>query len=560
MSRITKIIKLIFSENAIIPWMMFVALVPMTALAFFIYNIANNTLQETVKNGLMSSVGKKAEIINNYVSERKLTLLQLSEMPQLIDSINFLTAPGNAENNILHENNMKYLKKYFNHVAKSSGIENIYIVEANKKVIYTLKDEEQLGKTLSGLDSNLQALHKAFEGAKILWAPYLLLHSVPTNSQKFQIFFSTPVLDAGRLKAVIIIKLDFRAIEATVSRLQDIGIYDETFLATLIDGHVNVRLHLRDEETIPLIEPPDPKILELLKRAISGESGAPTELITNGKSMLAIFRYIPQLNMGLLMEYDEGQIFSKIETLKIHMFIFTVLSLLFVGGIVFWVSRKLWQANETTEQLLKNIFPQFVIEELKDKGQFVARNVNFVSILFVDLVDFTPFASSAPPDVVVNILTEIFSVFDRLMDKYQLEKIKTIGDSYMSTAGLITTQEDHANRIIDCALDMILAIKHFNLDHQLNFSLRAGVDTGTITAGIIGRKKFSYDLWGNAVNRASRMESTGVPNKVQITQETYDVLQNKELYDIIKIKEVNVKGIGTIDTYLVEGRKRTRSK
>lgn len=539
---------------------MFLALVPMTLLALFIYNIANDTLQKTVKNNLISSVGKKVEIINNYISERKLTLLQLSKMPQLIDSINFLIASGEAQNSILHQNNIKHLNKYFEHVANSSGIENMYLVNVNGKVIYTLKDEASLGKTLSGSDSAAQTLHKAFEGAKILWAPYLLLHYVPTNTQKFQIFFSTPVLDEGMLKAVLIIKLDFHAIEAAVSRLSDIGIYDETYLATSNDAQVNVMLHLRDEETIPLIESPDPKILALLKRAINGESGEPSELIDNGKSMLAIFRYIPQLNMGLLMEYDEGQIFSKIETLKIHMFIFTLLSLLFVGGIVFWVSRKLWQANETTEQLLKNIFPQFVIEELKDKGHFVARNVSYVSILFVDLVDFTPFASAAPPDVVVNILTEVFSVFDRLMDKYQLEKIKTIGDAYMAAAGLITAQEDHANRIIDCALDMILAMKHFNLDYQLNFSLRAGVDTGTITAGIIGRKKFSYDLWGNAVNRASRMESTGVANKVQITQETYDILQNKELYDIIKIKEVNVKGIGTIDTYLVEGRKSTRTR
>lgn len=558
MGKIKKFIKLAFSGNAIIPWMMFVATIPMILLAFFVYNIAHQTLYKTVKNNLISSIEKKVEIINNYISERKLTLVQISKMPQLIDSIDLLTESDDKKTNVVNINTIKSLHKYFEHIASGAGIDSMYLVHANRKIVYTLKDEGVVGETLSGSKIILQELDDAFDGAKILWAPYLGLYDASTGLERAPtVLFSTPVLREGMLKGVLIIKLDLRAIEAAVSQLSDVGLFDETFLASLTNNQVNIMLHMRDEEKITTAEEsPNPQILALLKRAIMGESGEPTELTLNNKTMLAIYRYIPHLNMGLLLEYNKDEIFYRIERLKRNMFLFIAFSLLLVGGIVFWVSRKLWQANRVSEQLLENILPTFVIEELKEKKQFAARNVTQVSILFVDLVDFTPFSSLEPPDVVVRTLTEIFSAFDQLTDKYQLEKIKTIGDGYMAIAGLMFTQEDHVNRAVDCALEMILAIKHFNLDHQLNFSLRAGVASGTITAGIIGRKKFSYDVWGNAVNKASRMESTGVANKVQITQESYDALQNKENYKITELKGNIVKGIGKIDTYLIEGHSR----
>ncbi len=149
------------------------------------------------------------------------------------------------------------------------------------------------------------------------------------------------------------------------------------------------------------------------------------------------------------------------------------------------------------------------------------------------------------------ILDALFSIFDNLSDKYQLEKIKTIGDSYMAASGLIVPQDDHASRAVNLGLDAIEAVHQYNLTSHTDFAIRVGIDSGNVIAGIIGKKKFSYDLWGNSVNCASRMESTGLPNELQISAQTYSALLNKEEYRFTLRKNVMVKGLGEMDTYLV---------
>jgi class 3 adenylate cyclase len=271
-----------------------------------------------------------------------------------------------------------------------------------------------------------------------------------------------------------------------------------------------------------------------------------------------IGHYVPQLNMGMVIQYDKTEVFQKLHWLKINIIIVTSISLLIVLLIVTWLARSLWEAHMKSELLLKNILPVFVIEELKEKKHFVARNVHKVSIVFMDIVGFTAFTASHSPVIVVTILDELFSILDSLCDKYQLEKIKTIGDAHMSVAGLIFPQADHAARAVNMALDAIDAIQNYNLDNHTNFAIRIGIDSGSITAGIIGKRKFSYDVWGNAVNRASRMESTGTPNIVQITTDTYEALPHKENYKISSQQHIVVKGLGEVDTYLVEGRTGSR--
>lgn len=553
MKKLKILIGYIFSQSALIPWMMFVAIAPMLFMALFSNNIANDMLHEAVNHTLKSSVEKKVEIIDNYISERKLTLVQISKMPQLLEIFEKAISDDGSDDSPISTNEISTLSTYFEHITNAAGIANMYIITAKGKIVYTLRDKGFLGKQLTpNSKSELLELYQAFDGAEVLRAPYLTKYYTATSMQKSRIFLSAPILSSGQLKAVFVIQLDPHAIEAVVYRPSNIGQFDETFLASLIDNQAAVVIHIKNGKNVTTLESTDPQILELLKRAARGESGEPTEVLKDGKQMLAVFRYVPQLNMGLLMQYDKSEVFQKIQTLNLSTLLFTLLSLLFIAGTVFWVSYKLRKANLRSEQLLENILPTFVIDELKEKKEFTARTTNNVSILFVDLVDFTPFASSTSPTTVVNILTELFSAFDKITDKYQLEKIKTIGDGYMAVAGLTLTQEDHADRAVNCALEMILEVKHFNLDHQLNFALRAGIDSGVITAGIIGKKKFSYDIWGNAVNRASRMESTGIENKLQITQETYDALQHKESYKITESQEKGVKGIGKLKTYIIE--------
>jgi class 3 adenylate cyclase len=205
-----------------------------------------------------------------------------------------------------------------------------------------------------------------------------------------------------------------------------------------------------------------------------------------------------------------------------------------------------------SERLLLNVLPASIAERLKH-GEAVADHFNEASILFADIANFTPYSADKSPAEVVALLNQIFSAFDQLTDKYKLEKIKTIGDAYMLVSGLPTPRADHLESLVQMAIEMQTIMESFRHNGLCQFNLRIGINTGPVIAGIIGRKKFSYDLWGDTVNVASRMESFGVPGKIQVTQEVYDRL--KDRYQFKKRGPLEVKGKGEMIVYLLKGSK-----
>jgi class 3 adenylate cyclase len=200
---------------------------------------------------------------------------------------------------------------------------------------------------------------------------------------------------------------------------------------------------------------------------------------------------------------------------------------------------------------LLNILPQVIADQLKRDNSVPPTYFQTVTILFADIVGFTALASQMSPTELVDLLGSIFSAFDQLTEHYGLEKIKTIGDAYMVVGGLPVPREDHAEAIAQMALDMQREIAHFQLDGYGTLQLRIGINTGPVVAGVIGIKKFIYDLWGDTVNVASRMESQGLPGKIQITAATYRYLQDK--YICQERGTTMVKGKGEMMTYWLTG-------
>jgi guanylate cyclase len=208
-----------------------------------------------------------------------------------------------------------------------------------------------------------------------------------------------------------------------------------------------------------------------------------------------------------------------------------------------------------SEGLLLNILPRSIADRLKASTQPIADQMSSASILFADVVDFTPLAERLPPDEVVGILDHLFSHFDGLVERYGLEKIKTIGDSYMAAAGVPTPRPDHARALALMALDMLETMHDNDRIGHLGLELRVGINSGPVVAGIIGRKRFSYDLWGDAVNTASRMESQGTPGRIQITRATYELLGDEFICELRG--SIPVKGKGDVETWYLTGRRAT---
>ncbi|HSZ32550.1 MAG TPA: adenylate/guanylate cyclase domain-containing protein [Puia sp.] len=207
--------------------------------------------------------------------------------------------------------------------------------------------------------------------------------------------------------------------------------------------------------------------------------------------------------------------------------------------------------KEKTEQLLLNILPRSIAERFKNDRSFLAEEYGSVTVLFADIVSFTQLSEKLKPDVLVGFLNTIFSRFDELAELNGLEKIKTIGDAYMVAGGVPVPSVDHARKICGMALQMQKVVKEMLNPFEEQISIRIGINTGPVTAGVIGVKKFIYDLWGDAVNTASRMESHAEAGKIHITHDVYELVKNE--FDCECRGLVNIKGKRPMMTYFLTG-------
>ena len=217
----------------------------------------------------------------------------------------------------------------------------------------------------------------------------------------------------------------------------------------------------------------------------------------------------------------------------------------------FKARRALEAERDRSERLLLNILPPPIAERLKQDPQTIADSFAEVSVLFADIVGFTELSARISPTELVKLLNEIFSMFDHLVERHGLEKIKTIGDAYMVVGGLPENHLDHAHAIAEMGLDMQQALAQFNAKKGQDFRIRIGISTGLVVAGVIGWKKFAYDLWGDTVNTASRMESHGIPGRIQVSESTYERL--KGIYVFEERGEIEIKGKGRMKAYLLIG-------
>jgi class 3 adenylate cyclase len=212
--------------------------------------------------------------------------------------------------------------------------------------------------------------------------------------------------------------------------------------------------------------------------------------------------------------------------------------------------RLLEVEQEKSERLLLNVLPKPIAERLKSGEEVIADGIDEVSVLFADIVGFTPFAEKLLPEDVVKLLNETFSTFDRFADEAGLEKIKTIGDAYMVAGGLPNPRPDHAEAIAKMAIRMRDSVAEL-AGESGPMAVRIGIDSGPVVAGVIGRRKFSYDLWGDTVNTASRMESHGVPGKIQVTPRVFERLKGRAEFE--ERGPVDIKGKGTMSSYFLIG-------
>jgi class 3 adenylate cyclase len=205
--------------------------------------------------------------------------------------------------------------------------------------------------------------------------------------------------------------------------------------------------------------------------------------------------------------------------------------------------------NRENEGLLLNVLPAPIANRLRGGEQSIADGFGEVSVAFADLVGFTALSSEMPPQNMVALLNGLFTRFDQAAHELGIEKIKTVGDAYMAVCGLPQPIEDHTERMVRMAIRMVHICREHALEHRVPFKLRIGINSGPVVAGVIGKSKYIYDLWGDTVNLASRMESSGVPDTIQVTRGVYDELKDKFAFE--PRGTLDIKGKGAIEAWLL---------
>jgi class 3 adenylate cyclase len=247
-------------------------------------------------------------------------------------------------------------------------------------------------------------------------------------------------------------------------------------------------------------------------------------------------------------------------TLQLFFYANTSMTLLGVVTLAYMFAAASDRAEATlgeerarSERLLRNILPNLIAERLKRSPGTIADAHPMVTVLFADIVGFTVLSTRKSGSEVVRLLSAVFSTFDELAERYELEKIKTIGDAYMAVGGLPEPKTDHAQRVAEMALEMREQLKALVEMLGEPLEIRIGVHSGPVVAGVIGTRKFSYDLWGDTVNTASRMESHGVPGEIQVSEETWSLLRDR--YALEERGVVHIKGKGDMRTFFLRSRR-----
>ncbi len=228
-----------------------------------------------------------------------------------------------------------------------------------------------------------------------------------------------------------------------------------------------------------------------------------------------------------------------------------------MGSVAFQVinraERNLAIERDRSDRLLTNILPVPIAERLKQSHDLIADDFAETTVLFANIVGFTRYTDTVSPKQLISLLNSVFTKFDDLSQKHRAEKIKTIGDAYMAVAGVPIQSSNHAEQMAALALDMLQVIARHNRDTGQSLQIRIGLHSGPVVAGVIGKQKFAYDLWGETVNTAARMEAHGIAGEIQVTPETRALL--KPNYHLEQRGWIDIKGKGLIQVYLLKGKR-----
>ncbi|HSW68745.1 MAG TPA: adenylate/guanylate cyclase domain-containing protein [Gammaproteobacteria bacterium] len=547
-STLTKRVTLerLFSHSSLLAWLLLLALLPLLIATFFTYQSAKNTLLEQIQERLSHIVQEKIYQVENYISERKADINELAFSPEVFELVQEYKKNYNLRDLIALQPLANQKLGYYLNIS-FQGYIDLFLVSPQGEIWYSTNSPEAIGKNIQQFSKDSKQLIKVFEEANTLMSVQISDIEMGENELTPHFYLAAPVFEHGRISAILVFSLPSYQIQKVLTTIANLGKSGETLMAQPVGQEGLISSHQKiSSESMSYLNKIE--MGKILKDAGQGTSGFGKLIDQNNVAVLAAWHYLPSLGWGILVKINVAEAFEPIVHLRHRLYLLIALTLGLVILLARLVATNIRRAEERTEQLLLNILPVTIAERLKMGERTIADNFE-ATVLFCDIVGFTEFSNKMPPETIVQFLNNIFSRFDIIIERSRAEKIKTIGDAYMLVSGLPDPNPDHAKIVADVGLSMKKALDEFNVENNTNYQVRIGIASGAVTAGIVGFKKFSYDVWGQTVNLASRMESHGVAGKIQVTEQTYLML--KDDYDFEIRGEITVKGIGMMKTYFL---------
>lgn len=527
------------ASTIIIPLMILVSLIPMILICYIAYSISDDVLTTEIHRNIGSFEKRQIETIDLFIQERKLDAYQLANLPDI----------QSLFNNITQDTNKTLVLDYLERFMKRSGFSGLVLINNRGKIILSTSKPLEAGKNIS----QIRKYNKAYNNVMLLMLPYVSYSSSPGQANQGSINIATPVYTNGEVVGVMLLVMNKNAI-SHVMKQNFIDPNSSSYIGYLSNTGVN--LFVSTNPLGFLKYPPSIKkhILDNLRKASLGVESMSLVGMRDGYGLLSSYRYLPELSMGLLATYHTKKLYSQSFSLKKQILTLAMISIIIVICITLFIAYFLRRATRLTEKALLNVLPYDVIVEINQNGYYTPRVLNNVSIIFIDIVNYSNYALKENPIQLTKLLNDIYADFDKLSTQFGIEKIKTMGDAYMG-ASMNNESLGSADSAILFALECIKAIKIYNVLNNTDVSIRIGINTGNVMSGVISGKKISYDIWGNEVNIAARLEKASPVDNILISNSTYKQIQRTEQYEIIDNDLVDCKGIGMVKTHIISSLK-----
>ncbi len=502
--------------------MVLLAIFPIFVICYLSYQISDDILSQEIKQALTLFAQKKVQAIDNFIHERTLDTYQISRLP----SVKLLL----SDKSLFEKHKVK---NFFKNFLRESNFDNMYLINENKKVVYASKRGIKEGTNITELQGNKAIFSQLFNFSTTLLSPAVSFgeHYQPGLNT---IFFTSPVFDKDLFEGVLILTLNHNALNKELH--QNISLSESNkYIGADIGKKTNI-IFSSDKNALSKKNMLNP-LYQHLREAANGENGFALMKNPEGRQSLLVYRYVPEINMGLVMEYDAKTIYKKSVWLKKRIIFLFAVSILLILILTSWLLSRMKRVEHRNLALQNQILPYRILSKLKQNKHYQPEKIKNTPLVIISIDNLLKLSSLKPVENITYYLKRLNKEFNLLFSLYEVDNIAQRDGCYYL---LLDKQDGKVNHAVNFSLALLDVVNHFNIDNDTHFDIKISITTGNLMMALLDNKKMQFHIWGEGFKRAQAILAH-CPQKAIITSEaTLHQLDNQENYQIKECGEGHI--------------------